>query len=61
VRPEIRISLNNTLKVLQNAAEHANEDGIREITPELMEKVRAAIRQAYMSDPLIIVSCRTLM
>ena len=31
-------------EVLQNAAEHAKEHGIREITPEMLEKVRAAIR-----------------
>ena len=31
-------------EVLKNAMEHAKEHGIREITPELMEKVKAAIR-----------------
>jgi len=34
----------NDEEVLHNAAEHAKEHGIREITPELMQKVRAAIR-----------------
>lgn len=32
-------------EVLQKAAEHAKEHGIREVTPELMQKVRAAIRE----------------
>ena len=31
-------------EVLKNAMEHAKEHGIREVTPELMEKVKAAIR-----------------
>ena len=31
-------------EVLKNAAEHAKEHGIREVTPELMAKVKAAIR-----------------
>jgi predicted small metal-binding protein len=31
-------------EVLHNAAEHAKEHGIREMSPELMEKARAAIR-----------------
>jgi predicted small metal-binding protein len=31
-------------EVLRNAAEHAKEHGIREVTPELMQKVKAAIR-----------------
>ena len=33
-------------EVLRNAAEHAKEHGIREVTPELMQKVRSAIRDA---------------
>jgi predicted small metal-binding protein len=32
--------------VLRNAAEHAKEHGIREVTPELMAQVKAAIRDA---------------
>jgi predicted small metal-binding protein len=32
-------------EVLRNAAEHAKTHGIREITPELMQKVRLAIRE----------------
>jgi predicted small metal-binding protein len=31
-------------EVLKNAAEHAKQHGIREVTPELMSKVRANIR-----------------
>jgi len=31
-------------EVLKNAAEHAKEHGIREVTPEMMAKVKAAIR-----------------
>lgn len=31
-------------EVLQNAAEHAKEHGIREVTPELMERIKANIR-----------------
>ena len=31
-------------EVLKNAAEHAKQHGIREMTPELMVKVKAAIR-----------------
>jgi predicted small metal-binding protein len=30
-------------EVLRKAAEHAKEHGIREVTPELMQKVRSAI------------------
>jgi predicted small metal-binding protein len=33
-------------EVLKNAMEHAKEHGIREVTPELMQKVKAAIRDA---------------
>jgi predicted small metal-binding protein len=33
-------------EVLQNAAQHAQEHGIREVTPELMERVEANIRDA---------------
>ena len=33
-------------EVLQNAAEHAKQHGIRQMTPELMEKVKANIRDA---------------
>jgi len=33
-------------EVLRKAAEHAKEHGIREVTPELLQKVRAAIRDA---------------
>ncbi len=31
-------------EALRNAAEHAKEHGITEVTPELMEKVKAAMR-----------------
>jgi predicted small metal-binding protein len=31
-------------EVLRNAMEHAKQHGIREVTPELMAKVKAAIR-----------------
>jgi predicted small metal-binding protein len=33
-------------EVLQKAAEHAKEHGIREVTPELVERVKAHIREA---------------
>ena len=33
-------------EVLMNAAEHAKEHGIREVTPEMMAQVKAAIRDA---------------
>jgi predicted small metal-binding protein len=33
-------------EVLQKAAEHAKEHGIREVTPELIERVKANIRNA---------------
>ena len=33
-------------EVMRNAAEHAQQHGIREVTPELMERVRANIRDA---------------
>jgi predicted small metal-binding protein len=33
-------------EVFRNAAEHAQQHGIREVTPELMERVRANIRDA---------------
>jgi predicted small metal-binding protein len=33
-------------EVLRNAAEHAKEHGIKEVTPELMQKVRSAIRDS---------------
>ncbi len=33
-------------QVLEKAAEHAKEHGIREVTPELMERVKASIRDA---------------
>jgi predicted small metal-binding protein len=36
----------NEEEVLKNAMEHAREHGIREVTPELMAKVKAAIRDA---------------
>jgi predicted small metal-binding protein len=34
----------NEEELLKNAMEHAKEHGIREVTPELAAKVRAAIR-----------------
>jgi predicted small metal-binding protein len=36
----------NEQEVLQKAAEHAKQHGIRQMTPELMEKVKANIREA---------------
>jgi predicted small metal-binding protein len=33
-------------EVLQKAAEHAKEHGIREVTPELIDRVKANIRDA---------------
>ena len=33
-------------EVLQKAGEHAQEHGIRQVTPELIEKVKANIRDA---------------
>jgi predicted small metal-binding protein len=33
-------------EVMQKAAEHAKEHGIRQVTPELIEKVKANIRDA---------------
>ena len=33
-------------EVLQKAAEHAKEHGIRQVTPELMDRVKANIRDA---------------
>jgi predicted small metal-binding protein len=33
-------------EVLRKAAEHAKEHGIQEVTPELMQKARSAIRDA---------------
>ena len=33
-------------EVLRNAAEHAKEHGIGEVTPEMMAQVKAAIRDA---------------
>ena len=35
-----------TEEVLQKAAEHAKEHGIRQVTPELIVKVKANIRDA---------------
>jgi predicted small metal-binding protein len=35
---------NTEEEVLKNATEHAKQHGIREVTPELMVKVKAAIR-----------------
>jgi predicted small metal-binding protein len=35
---------NTEEEVLNNAAEHAKQHGIREVTPELKAKVKAAIR-----------------
>jgi predicted small metal-binding protein len=35
---------NSEEEVLRNATEHAKQHGIREVTPELQAKVKAAIR-----------------
>ncbi|MFY4727871.1 DUF1059 domain-containing protein [Nitrospira sp. BLG_2] len=35
---------NTEEEVMKNAAEHAKQHGIREVTPELKDKVKAAIR-----------------
>jgi len=37
---------NTEQEVIQKAAEHAKQHGIRQMTPELMEKVKANIREA---------------
>jgi predicted small metal-binding protein len=37
---------NTEQEVMQKAAEHAKQHGIRQMTPELMEKVKANIREA---------------
>lgn len=36
---------NTEEEILKNAAEHAKHHGIREVTPELQAKVKAAIRE----------------
>ena len=36
----------NEEEVLKNAMEHAKSHGLREVTPELMAKVKSAIRDA---------------
>ncbi len=36
----------NEQDVLQKAAEHAKQHGIRQMTPELMQKVKENIREA---------------
>jgi predicted small metal-binding protein len=36
----------NEKEVLQKAAEHAKEHGNRQMTPEMMEKVKANVRDA---------------
>ena len=33
-------------EVMQKAAEHAKQHGIRQMTPEMMEKVKSNIREA---------------
>jgi predicted small metal-binding protein len=33
-------------EVMQKAAEHAKQHGIRQMTPEMMDKVKANIREA---------------
>jgi len=38
-------------EVLRKAADHAKEHGIREVTPELMQKVRSAIRDEPAGQP----------
>ena len=38
-------------EVLRRAAEHAKEHGIREVTPELLQKVRSAIRDEQPRHP----------
>jgi predicted small metal-binding protein len=35
---------NTEEEVLKNAAEHAKQHGIRQVTPEMMAKVKGAIR-----------------
>jgi predicted small metal-binding protein len=37
---------NSEQEVMQKAAEHAKQHGIRQMTPELMEKVKKNIREA---------------
>jgi predicted small metal-binding protein len=36
----------NEAEVMQKAKEHAKEHGIRQMTPEMMEKVKANMRDA---------------
>ena len=38
------VSCKDEAEVLKNAAEHAKQHGIREMTPDLMAKVKQAIR-----------------
>ena len=33
-------------ELFKKAAEHAKQHGIREVTPQLLERIRAAIREA---------------
>jgi predicted small metal-binding protein len=40
------ISGSTEQEVLQKAAEHAKQHGIRQMTPEMMQKVKANIRDA---------------
>ncbi len=37
---------NSEEEVLRNAAEHAKKHGIREVSPEMMQRVKANIRNA---------------
>ena len=36
----------NEAEVMQKATEHAKQHGIRQMTPEMMDKVKANIREA---------------
>ena len=36
----------NDQEIMQKAAEHAKQHGVRQMTPEMMEKVKANIREA---------------
>jgi len=38
----------NEVELMKNAAEHARELGIVEVTPQLMERVRANMQEDYL-------------
>ena len=42
-------------EVLKNAAEHAKQHGIRQVTPELMARVKGAIRASNCSPAAVTI------